>query len=73
MCSSLLDFPLGVLTVVGEETVSAALHQHGEFDSDHLVKRAPHLFFLTVQIFLTSATIGVLNVVFISSLCVVIF
>lgn len=37
MCSSLLDFPLGVLTVVGEETVSAALHQHGEFDSDHLI------------------------------------
>lgn len=43
MCSSLFDFPLGVLSVVGEETVSAALHQHGEFDSDHLIKRAPRL------------------------------
>lgn len=45
MCSSLLDFPVGVLTVVGEETVLAVLHQHGEFDSDHLIKRAHHLFF----------------------------
>lgn len=48
MCSSLLDFPLGVLTVVGEETVSAALHQHGEFDSDPLVKRAPHLLLVSL-------------------------
>lgn len=36
MCSSPLDFRLGVLTVVGEESVSAALHQHGECDSNHL-------------------------------------
>ena len=43
MCSSLLDFPLGVLSVVREETVLAALHQHGEFDSDHLIERAPRL------------------------------
>lgn len=36
MCSSPLDFRLGVLSVVGEESVSAALHQHGECDSEHL-------------------------------------
>lgn len=68
MCSSLLDFPLGVLSVVGEETVSAALHQHGEFDSDR-----PHqtstssltcFFFLTVQRLLTSSNMWILNVVF---------
>lgn len=66
MCSSLLDFPFGVLTVVGEETVSAALHQHGEFDSDHLVKRAPltSFFFLSVQRLLTSAQLCIINVIF---------
>lgn len=36
MCSSPLDFRLGVLSVVGVESVSAALHQHGECDSEHL-------------------------------------
>lgn len=36
MCSSPLDFRLGVLSVAGEESVSAALHQHGECDSEHL-------------------------------------
>lgn len=36
MCSSSLDFRLAALTVVGEESVSAALLQHGECDSDYL-------------------------------------
>lgn len=51
MCSSLLEFPLGVLSVVGEETVSAALHQHGEFDSDHLIKRPPLLRLVSYSFF----------------------
>lgn len=36
MSSLPLDFRLGVLTVVGVESVSAALHQHGECDCEHL-------------------------------------
>lgn len=36
MYSLPLDFRLGVLSVVGVESVSAALHQHGECDSEHL-------------------------------------
>lgn len=36
MSSLPLDFRLGVPSVVGVESVSAALHQHGECDSEHL-------------------------------------
>lgn len=36
MCASPLDFRLGVLSVAGVESVLAALHQHGEYDSEHL-------------------------------------
>lgn len=36
MCSSPLDFRVGELSVAGVEFVLAALHQHGEYDSEHL-------------------------------------
>lgn len=72
MCSSSLDFRLGVLTVVGEESVSAALHQHGECDSDHLnvtvslICRSS----LIVQYLLTSIFMWIFTAGLLTHLCV---
>lgn len=71
MCSSPLDFRLGVLSVVGVESVSAALHQHGECDSEHL-NATVYLFYRTSLMehqLLTSVFMSVSTATLLTHLC----